>query len=92
MREGFDYRQKLADKRTLRMSGNMFRLFGGERTFTLVPIAAFGASRLKLGLDSPQFKLDILDSALEISQLGFSGYLVRGPHFVSTPRITMARS
>jgi hypothetical protein len=85
VRESFDYRQKMANKRTLRMSGDLFRFFGGgERAFTLAPVVTFGANRLKLGLDSPTFKLDILDSALEISQLGFSGYLVRGPHFVST--------
>jgi hypothetical protein len=85
VRESFDYRQKMANKHTLRMSGDLFRFFGGgERAFTLAPVVTFGANRLKLGLDSPTFKLDILDSALEISQLGFSGYLVRGPHFVST--------
>jgi hypothetical protein len=86
LRLTFAYDQKLANQRTLRMSGDMFRFFGGgERALTLTPGISFGASRLTLGLDSPTTRLDILDSAVEVSPLGFSGFSLRGPHFVSTP-------
>jgi len=85
MRESFEYSQKLTDKRTLRMSGEMFRFFGGgDRGLTLAPIASFGTSRLRFGLDAPTTKLDLLDSSLDVSRLGLSGSLLRGPHFVST--------
>jgi hypothetical protein len=85
LRESFEYRQKLPNELTLRMSGELFRFFGGgDRALTAAPVTSFGANRLKLGLDSPTIKLDVLDSALEFSQLGFSGLLLRGPHFVST--------
>jgi len=85
MRESFDYTQKLSNDRTLRMGGDVFRFFGGgDRALTSQPVAAFGTSRLKFGLDSPTIRLDLLDSTLDFSQLGFSGYLLRGPHFVST--------
>lgn len=85
LREAFDYRQKLANNRMLRMSGDLFRFFGGgERAFAQGPTAKFGANRINLGLDSPTIKLDLLDSALDISQFGFSGYVLRGPHLVST--------
>jgi hypothetical protein len=85
LRESFEYRQKLPNNRTLRMSGEMFRFFGGgERAFTQVPVTGFVANRIMVGLDSPTIKLDLLDSPLEISQLGLRGFLLRGPHFVST--------
>jgi hypothetical protein len=86
LRHSFEYQQKLANNRTLRMSGEMFRFFGGgERALTLPVGTSFGANRFTLGLDSPAARLDFMDSALEVSPLGFSGFLLRGPHFVSTP-------
>lgn len=86
LRYNFDYRRKLPNSRTLRMSSEMFRFFGGgDRALTLPLGIGFGANRLKLGLDSPTTRLDVLDSELEISPLGFSGYTLRGLHFVSTP-------
>lgn len=86
LRFNFDYRQKLANKRTLSISSEMFRFFGGgDRALTLPLGLSFGANRLKIGFDSPTTRLDLLDSDLEISPLGFSGYTLRGLHFVSTP-------
>lgn len=83
LRQGFEYQQKLRNGRKLRLSGEMFRFFGGgERALTLG--AGFGTNRLMFGLDSPTTRLDLLDSALEISPLGFNGFSLRGPHFVST--------
>jgi hypothetical protein len=85
LRYSFEYSQKLRNSRTLRLSSEMFRFFGGgDRAFTLPLGTSFGTNRLRLGLDSPTTRLDLLDSELEISRLGLNGYALRGPHFVST--------
>lgn len=87
LRHGFDYNHKLANKRTLRLSSEMFHFFGGgERALTLPLGTRFGANRLTLGLDSATSRFDLLDSVLDISRLGFSGYSLRGLHFVSTAK------
>jgi len=85
VRHSFGYSQKLTNGRTLRMTSEMFKFFGGgDRALTLPLGAGFGANRLTMGLDSPGSKLDFLDSELEVSPLGFNGYTIRGLHFVST--------
>jgi hypothetical protein len=85
LRQGFEYHRKLRNGRTLRMSGEMFRIFGGgERALTPAPFTSFGTNRLMLGLESPTTRLDLLDSTLEVSPLGFSNFYLRGPHFVAT--------
>lgn len=87
LRHGFAYNHKLTNNRTLRMSGEMFHFFGGgERALTLPLGTRFGANRLTLGLDSTTSRFDLLDSELDISRLGFSGYSLRGLHFVSTAK------
>jgi hypothetical protein len=87
LRQGFVYNRKWANNRTLRMSGEMFHFFGGgERALTLPIGTSFGANRLTLGLDSSTSKFDLLDSELDISRLGFSGYSLRGLNFVSTSK------
>jgi hypothetical protein len=85
LRYSFEYSQKLRNSRTLRLSSEMFRFFGGgDRALSLSLGSSFGTNRLRLGLDSPTTRLDLLDSELEISPLGLYGYTLRGPHFVST--------
>ena len=87
LRHGFEYNHKLANNRTLRLSGEMFHFFGGgARALTLPLGTSFGANRLTLGLDSSMSKLDLLDSELDISRLSFNGYSLRGLHFVSTAK------
>jgi hypothetical protein len=86
LRHSFEYRQKLADGRTLRMSSEIFRFFGGGDRALTVPLGSrFGSNRLTFGVDSPTTRIDLLDNELEISRLGFNGYSIRGLHFVSTP-------
>lgn len=81
----FEFTQKLSGARTLRAGGEFFHLFGsGERGLALPLGAGFGVNRVKLGLDSPASRLDLFDSELDISRLGFDHYTMRGPHFVST--------
>jgi hypothetical protein len=89
LQNNFEYSQQLRSNRLLRISSETFHFIGGgDRALTLPLGTSFGANRLKLGLDSPTTRLDLLDSELETSPLGFAGYTMRGPHFVavSNPR------
>ncbi len=81
----FDFRQQLQGQRTLRAAGELFRFFGDQRQRLNAPLAAvFGANRLMFGVDSKTTKLDLLDSPLGRSRIGFNGYTLRGLHFLST--------
>ena len=80
----FEFNQKLPDSRTLRVSGAMFNFMGrGERGLAQPLGRGFGVNRLRLGLDSPGSRFDVLDSELEISRLSFNNYTMRGLHLVS---------
>ncbi len=82
----FEFNQKLPDSRTLRVSGAMFNFMGrGERGLAQPLGRGFGVNRLRLGLDSPGSRFDVLDSELEISRLSFNNYTMRGLHLVSKP-------
>jgi SdrD B-like domain/Pilus formation protein N terminal region len=82
----FDFRQQLQNQRTLRAAGELFRFFGDREQRLNAPLATvFGANRLMFGMDSRTTKLDLLDSQLGRSQIGFNGYTLRGLHFTSTP-------
>jgi hypothetical protein len=80
----FEFKQNLPHSRALHASGEMFNLFGrGNHTLAQPLGTNFGVNRIKLGLDSPESRFDLLDSELEISRLSFNNYTMRGPHFVS---------
>lgn len=82
----FNYRQQLQNQRTLRAAGELFRFFGNPEQRLNAPLdTVFGANRLMFGVDSRTTKLDLLDSQLGRSRLGFNGYTLRGLHFLSTP-------
>lgn len=84
LRHDFEFDQKLSGSRILRASGEMFNFMGrGERGLAQPLGRGFGVNRLRLGLDSPGSKFDLLDSELEISRLSFNNYTMRGPHFIS---------
>lgn len=87
LRHTFDFTQKMTRGRELRASGEIFNLVGGGGEPALAkPLGlGLGTNRLALGLDAPNFKLDLLDSELEISRLSLSSYTMRGLHLVSTP-------
>jgi hypothetical protein len=85
LRQSFDYRRKLAGGRTLRVSVDTFKfLGGGERGLISHPAISFGLNRLTLGVDTRDAKLDLLDSELNLSQLTFDGYTMRGVHLSSS--------
>ncbi|HEV7843679.1 MAG TPA: hypothetical protein VGO69_08265, partial [Pyrinomonadaceae bacterium] len=76
----------MSASRTLRASGEIFNFAGrGQRGLAQPPGTNFGVNRLRLGLDSPESNLDLLDSELDISRLSFNNYTMRGLHFISTP-------
>lgn len=85
LNQHIEYRQKLSADRTLRVSSDLFKFFGHGRERD-IPFAAssFGLNQLSLGLSMPGIELDLLDSDLEVSQLSFHGYALRGLHLVST--------
>lgn len=85
LNQHIEYRQKLSAERTLRVSSDLFKFFGHGREFAF-PFAAssFGLNQLSVGVSSPDGELDVLDSDLNISQLSFNGYALRGLHLVST--------
>jgi hypothetical protein len=84
LRQSFDYRRKLAGGRTLRVSVDTFKFFGGgERGLINNPAISFGLDRLTLGVDTRDAKLDLLDSELNLSPLTFDGYTMRGVHLSS---------
>lgn len=86
LQHNFEFNQKLSASRTLRASGEIFNFFGrGERGLAQPLGTNFGVNRIKLGLDSPESRFDVLDSELEISRLSFNNYTMRGLHFVSKP-------
>jgi hypothetical protein len=80
-----EYRQKLSEERTLRVSSDIFNFFGrgGELAFP-VEAARFGLNQLSVGISTPDGELDVLDSNLNISPLSFNGYALRGLHLAST--------
>lgn len=86
LRHSFEFNQKLPSSRTLRASGELFNFMGrGERGLARPLGGNFRVNRLRLGLDSPGNRFDVLDSELEISRLSFNNYTMRGLHLVSKP-------
>ncbi|HEX8556515.1 MAG TPA: SdrD B-like domain-containing protein [Pyrinomonadaceae bacterium] len=84
LRQTFDYTRKLADGRTVRLAADVFRFFGaGERALAR-PAATLGLDRVSLGVDSKNWRSDLLDSELNVSPLGLNGYTMRGPHLAAS--------
>ncbi len=85
LRQAFDYSSKLQSGRTLRMSGDFFKIFDGGQQGPASPRGPrFGPNRMTFGADSPKSRVDLLDSQLDITQMGLIGYPLRGLHLVST--------
>ncbi|HYO98830.1 MAG TPA: pilus assembly protein N-terminal domain-containing protein, partial [Pyrinomonadaceae bacterium] len=84
LRQTFDFTRKLASKRALRVSADLFRFLGeGERALTR-PANTLGLDRVSLGVDSANWRVDLLDSELNVSPLSFNGYTMRGLHLASS--------
>ncbi len=84
LRQTFDFTRKLSNDRTVRAAADLFRFFGrGERLLTR-PAATLGLDRVSLGVDSPNWHSDLLDSELNVSPLSLNGYTMRGPHLAAS--------
>jgi len=85
LRHAFDLSSKLQPGRTLRMSGDFFKIFDlGKRGLPVPPGRRFGPNRITFGVDTATSRIDLLDSQLDISQMGLTGYALRGLHLTST--------
>jgi hypothetical protein len=84
LRQTFDFTRKLADGRAVRAAADVFRFFGeGEHTLAR-PAASLGLDRVSFGVDSKNWRSDVLDSELNVSPLSFGGYTMRGLHLVAS--------
>lgn len=87
LRNNVEFRRKLSKDRTLRVSGEMFKLFGGaDRTQAIAGVRNFGLNRLSVGIDSPDKTIDFLDSQVNISPLSLNGFTMRGVHLTTKPK------
>lgn len=87
LRQSVDYRRKISQDQTLRVSGEMFKLLGnGDRDLTLARVQDFALNRLSVGVDTPSKTIDLLDSQLNSSTLTFNNYTMRGFHLTKTPK------
>jgi hypothetical protein len=84
LRQTFDFAHKLTNDRTVRAAADLFRFFGrGEHLLTR-PAATLGLDRVSLGVDSANWRFDLLDSELNVSPLSLNGYTMRGPHLAAS--------
>lgn len=85
-RNNIEFQRKLSKDRTLRVSGEISKLIGGNRNQALAQIDNFGVDRLSVGVDSPGKTVDFLDSQLKISSLSFNNFPMRGFHLVKASK------
>lgn len=87
LREKVDFRQTLSKERTLRVSGEMFKLFGGaDSELAIARVRNFALNRLSVGLDTADRMIDVLDSQVNISPMSLNSYTMRGFHLAGTPK------
>jgi hypothetical protein len=87
LRQNIEFRRKLSNEKTLRVSGEMFKLFAGAgRNQALARIQNLGLNRLSVGLDSRYKTIDFLDSEIRVSPLSFNNFTMRGFRLVTTPK------
>lgn len=86
LRQNIDYRQKLSKGRTLRVSGELFKLFGNDdRSLAIARVRDFAMNRISVGVDTVGQRLDLLDSQVDISPMSFNSFSMRGFHLTKTP-------
>ena len=84
IRQSVSYNRKLSGDRTLRVSGDMFKLLGtGNSDLAFARVENFGLNRLSVGLDTSNRSIDLLDSEINLSPLSLNNYTIRGFHLAS---------
>lgn len=87
VRQNVDLRRKLSNGRTLRVSAEMFKLFGGAKPdLAIARVQNVALNRMSLGVDTAEQTIDVLDSQVNISPMGLNGFAMRGFHLVRTPK------
>lgn len=87
LRQNIEFQRKISKTRTLRVSGEMFKLFDrAERNQVFAKVQTFGLNRLSIGVDSPDKTIDFLDSELKVSPLSFNNFAMRGFRLATTPK------
>jgi hypothetical protein len=85
LKNNIDFQRKLSKNRTLRVSGEISKLIGGnDRNQAFAQAENFGLDRLSVGVDSPGKSVDFLDSQIKVSTLSFNNFPMRGFHLVKT--------
>ena len=84
LRHAFDFTSKLQPGRTFRVGGDFFKIVDRGKRVTGPFGRRFGPNRITFGIDTPANRIDLLDSQLDISQMGLTGYALRGLHLAAT--------
>ncbi len=85
----FELRRKLSEDRTLRVSGEMYKFFGGDnRQKGFGRFQNYGLDRISVGVDSTDKTIDFLDSQVRISPIISNSFEMRGFHLASTPKLS----
>lgn len=89
IRQNVDYRRKLSADKTLRVSGEMFKLFGSnDRNLAFARVQNFSFNRLTVGIDTADKTIDFVDSQINASPLTFNGYTMRGFHMTKESKFS----
>ena len=89
VRNRFELRRKLSEDRTLRVSGEMYKFFGGDnRQKGFGRFQNYGLDRISVGVDSTDKTIDFLDSQVRISPVISNSFEMRGFHLTSTPKLS----
>lgn len=93
LRQTLSYRRKLSNDRTLRVSGDMSKLFGsGDRDLALAQVREFAFNRLSVGVETPTKTIDLVDSEINISPLTLNNYTMRGFHMTRASKFATDRA
>ncbi len=87
VRQSVDLRRKLSNGRTLRISGEMYKIYGGPKPdLAIARVQNVALNRMSLGIDTAEQTIDVLDSQVNISPMSLNGFAMRGFHLVRTPK------
>jgi hypothetical protein len=87
LRQNIEFQRKLSKQQTLRISGEMFKLFDNNvRNQAFAKVQNFGLNRLSVRIDSPDKTIDFLDSEIKISPLSFNNFAMRGFRLATSPK------
>jgi hypothetical protein len=88
LRQTLNYRKKLSNDRTLRVAGEMFKLFGKDsQSLAIARVEDFALNRLAIGVDTATRSIDVVDSQVNISPMSLNNFTMRGFHLSSKQKV-----